>query len=231
MGSYRKEKEQGRESLGRLTIRKRLLNYIILSPLRSFERKRIVNYEEIRRLLHAPRSKLVRKWRRDDIRKWAVKLGGPVPQYLSSGECISMLETAYVPNDLRGTCMAERSILLRGTAPIRESVRRFFTEFNGQNECLAMAIVQDGAPMWFEVGLITDKPERILCVPLDILEYWPAVGGPFGAYGLPESSSLKLPAFPVMNSLCLLEIVARERKGAPEHLVFLRKEAVFSGPQ
>ena len=94
-----------------------------------------------------------------------------------------------------------------------------------------MAIVHDGAPVWFVVGLIADKPERILCAPLDIVEYWPAVGGPFGAYDPPKSSSLRLPDFPVKNSLCLLQIIARAKKGVPEHLVFLRKDAVFSGPQ
>ena len=67
--------------------------------------------------------------------------------------------------------------------------------------------------MCFELGLIMGKPDRILCVPLDILECWPAVGGPFVAYGHPKSSSLELPPFPVMNSLCLLEIFGRERKG------------------
>ena len=80
------KKKNKEESLDRLTIRKRLLNYPILIPLRSFERKRIGNYEEIRRLLHVPMSKFARKWRRDDIHKWAEKLGGPVPQYLPSVE-------------------------------------------------------------------------------------------------------------------------------------------------
>ena len=108
------KKKNKQEMLDRIIIRKRLLNYPILSPLRSFERKRIVNFEEIRRLLRVPRSKLVRKWRRDDIYKWAQKLDDPVPQYCPSEECIAMLETAYVPNDLCGTCRAGRSILLRG---------------------------------------------------------------------------------------------------------------------
>ena len=211
-GSTEKKRNK-EESLGRLTFRKSLLTYPTLSHLRSFGRKRIVNYEDIRRLFHGTMSKLFRKWIRDGIHKWEATMGGPVPQHLPSVECISMIETTYVPNDWRGPFVGAVGILLRGMAPIRESVRHFYTEFNGKNEPLAMALVRDGAPMWFEVGLIMGKPERILCVPLAILEYWPKVGGPLGAYGPPESASLKIQACHVMNSLFLLDIFAREKKG------------------
>ena len=118
--------------LERLTIRIRLWSREILTPLLSFERKRIANYEEIRRLLLSTWSKLARMWRRDHICKWSEKMGGPVPQYLHSEECISMLETTYVPNDLRVPCRTERGILLRGAAPVSESVRHFTRNLMGR---------------------------------------------------------------------------------------------------
>ena len=116
------------------------------------------------------------------------------------------------------------------TSPIRQRVRHFFAQFDGPNYDLTIALLYEGIPKRCEVGLILAKPGRILCVPGEIIDYYPRRDTIFGTYGPPGTSAVFLPRSPHRRAIRLLDIISSGRNGLPHHIIFERKTGVYSGP-
>ena len=93
---------------------------------------------------------------------------------------------------------------------------------------MAAALVHDGAPRWFDVGL-TRESRGALYAYLSIFSSICARSAALLRHmGHPEYPTAKVPTRPVSNSICLLGIIAIEKKGSGR-LGFLPTEAVYSG--